>query len=433
MSSRIKRLLPEKSFLHKLSMLAGGTLAGQGMLILVAPLLTRLFTPEEFGFFGVFAALTAMVGVGSALRFEFAIATVHSDAEAAALVKVAVFSSAGMALLLCLLVWLFGGHLAARLEATAFAMWLWLLPLAIFCLGLSATMAYWSIRNGSIGVNAISRALKFSSQGSSQVLLGWLSGGALALILGYITGFIVSFIYYVSRLSPSDLKLIRAQSIARAWQAARDNRRYPIFSLPTGFLESASQHLPVLLLALLFGPAGAGFYSLSQRIIGMPVRMLSDAASQVFHSELRSKSPAELQRAFLRTLLFFGTIGVIGMVPLACLAPSLFAVVFGEPWREAGVIVQLLVPLYLARFIVLPISQLLYLLGRQEIHLITAVLNISGLGIGFTVGYLHAWTMFQTIFLFSLLSACSFAVYLFMTWIIVRRATRLQVPPIAEE
>ena len=64
------------------------------------------------------------------------------------------------------------------------------------------------------------------------------------------------------------------------------------------------------------------------------------------------------------------------MAPVLFAGPTLFALVFGDAWRAAGEIVQLLVPLYLTRFVVTPVSQTLNILGRQKLHLVSSSLDM---------------------------------------------------------
>ncbi|MEO1020499.1 MAG: lipopolysaccharide biosynthesis protein, partial [Pseudomonadota bacterium] len=85
MPRRLIGLLPETPFLRKLSILASGTVLGQALVILSSPLLTRLFTPAEFGVFAVFAGLAGIAGGLAGLRYEFAIPVMEADADAAAL------------------------------------------------------------------------------------------------------------------------------------------------------------------------------------------------------------------------------------------------------------------------------------------------------------------------------------------------------------
>ena len=57
--------------------------------VLAAPLLTRLYSSEDFGLLSVYTSLLALIGVISSLRYELAIPLPEDDGEA---VNVAVLS-----------------------------------------------------------------------------------------------------------------------------------------------------------------------------------------------------------------------------------------------------------------------------------------------------------------------------------------------------
>lgn len=420
MPLRLGRLLPESAFLRKLSILAGGSIFGQALVILSSPFLTRLFTPEEFGLFAVFSGLAAIGGVVAGLRYEFAIPLMVDDHEAAAMFIVTAVVAALMALLLALLIWCSGDWLAMQVATPALASWLWLLPPAVLAWGLGSSLTFWSVRQRTYRVNALNRTLQLGSQAGGQLGLGLLGSGTAGLILGYLLGYLVRFGHFLYELPAAERGLLRRVSAAMVWRQALTHWRYPAFGFPTSLLQASCQHAPAILIAALYGPMLAGFYALSQRIMGLPSKMLSEAASKVFVGEIRDVAAIDLYRYFLRTTALFAGLGLLGAAPLVLFAPPLFAFVFGEAWREAGVIVQLLIPLYLFRFVVQPVSMILYYLKRQEIHLLGAALNGLALAGSFGGGHLFALDARSTILIFSLASAGSFLLTLYFSWRLAR-------------
>jgi O-antigen/teichoic acid export membrane protein len=422
MPLHLGRLLPESAFLRKLSILAGGSIFGQALVILSSPILTRLFTPAEFGLFAVFSGLAAIGGVIAALRYEFAIPLIADDAEAVAMVVVTAVVSVLLALLMTLLVWSASGWLAMEVGAPGLVPWLWLLPLAMLTWGLGSSLTFWSVRQRTYRVNAFNRTFQLGSQAGGQLGLGFLGAGTGGLIVGYLLGYVVRFGHFLYRLPAAERSLLCRVSAAMVWRQASTHWRYPAYGFPTSLLQSSCQHAPAILIAALYGPALAGFYALSQRIMGLPSKMLSEAASKVFIGEIRDVATLDLHRYFLRTTTLFTGLGLIGAVPLVLFAPPLFALAFGEAWRDAGVMVQLLIPLYLVRFVVQPVSMILYYFKRQELHLLGAALNGLALVGSFGCGYLFGWAARTTILLFSLTSAASFSLTLYASWRLAQRA-----------
>lgn len=416
-----RQYLPEPSFFRKLFMLASGTVVGQALVIASSPLLTRLFTPEEFGQFAVFAALIAIAGVMSCLRFEFAVPVIQDEDDAAGMVLAAAFVVVAVSGLMALLVFWAGAWLVAMVDAEVLGRWLWLLPLAVLLWGWGSILSYWSVRRGTYRVNGLNRTFQLGSQAGSQVAFGLLGAGTLGLVLGYLLGYVVRLTHYLANLPAAERRLFSAQRPARLWRVVRANWRYPAYSSASSLLQSICDMAPAILMAILYGPMVAGLYALCQRVIAMPLRFLSEAASQVFVGEVRELEDAELHRFFLRTISLFIGLGIVGMLPVLLFAPSAFALVFGEAWREAGVLIQLLVPLYFAYFIVFPISQLLHVLNRQDVHLMSGILNAGALVGSFGSAFAFDLTVHTTVLLFSLGSGFSHGFHLVVAWRLMAR------------
>ena len=73
---------------RRLALLSGGTLLGQLLLVLVSPLLTRLYVPAEFGVLAVFMSLNGILGGIASLRYEHGVIAARDEADAVDMVWV---------------------------------------------------------------------------------------------------------------------------------------------------------------------------------------------------------------------------------------------------------------------------------------------------------------------------------------------------------
>ena len=107
---------------------------------------------------------------------------------------------------------------------------------------------------------------------------------------------------------------------------------------------------------------------------------------------------------------------MIGVVPAAAMAlagPALFAVVFGQEWAEAGLYAALLAPMYFAQLFTAPISGILSVLERQDLHLAKEIGNVLLLIVVIAIASTNQWTSVPTIAALSgvgLLSALAYFV-----------------------
>lgn len=123
-----------------------------------------------------------------------------------------------------------------------------------------------------------------------------------------------------------------------------------------------------------------GYYSLSNRMIVLPLTLIGSAIAQVFYqrsAELRTHSD-NLSKSVELVFRRLVAIGLFPAVVLGIAGPELFGIVFGPNWVEAGRYAQILSPWMFVLFISSPITILFATLERQELALIVnAIILIS--------------------------------------------------------
>src|SRR5699024_9097837 len=67
---------------------------------------------------------------------------------------------------------------------------------------------------------------------------------------------------------------------------AHKHRDFPLYRAPQVTINAISQSLPVLMLASFFGPATAGFYTLSRSVMAAPADLLGNSIGNVFFAQI---------------------------------------------------------------------------------------------------------------------------------------------------
>lgn len=351
--------------LRAISSIALGSVAGQGLVILCYPLLTRLYTPAEFGLLTVFTSIVGMISVVSTTSLDMAIPIPPDDREAAA-VAWAAFGSVTLVSVATAVAGLFlSAPLAALLGVPALAQFWWLVVLTVFTIGAYLLLSEWMIRGRNYG--ALGRRNLFQGIGQSgvQVGLGLLGVRPLGLLLGLGAGRLVAMGGLLSR---GGLLRQPRPSLASVRAAVQRFRRFPLLATPSALVNTAGLEVPLLLVSAIYGDARAGLVGLTVRVISGPAAIIGQAVNQFFTGEsssaLRDSQGtfgSSVRRAVRRLL----AVGIGPAVVLVALGPQLFGPIFGSEWTEAGEFAQLLAFGYLAQFVVTPVSSTLSLLERQ--------------------------------------------------------------------
>jgi len=365
-----------------LTLMAGGALA-QALPLLLGPLLTRLYTPAQFGLYHLFAAVAANVAVVACARYEHALPLARDDDEARALVALC------RRILLAVMAVSALGAVAWSLHIGA--LWPLWLPAAVGALGWLSLATLVAMRAQRFGALATSRVLQHGGGAALQAAAGAAGAGLWGLVVAPIAAALAAAAWLRPRLGQG-----AAVSRAALRAVAQRHRDFPFLNTPHAFLGALQDTLAVALIAAWQGPAAAGFWGLALRYLKAPATLVGGAVSQALYPALAAAGAATLQgradvRRVMRTLGLFALPLVLA---LWLLAPMAFAAAFGEPWREAGELARALALYIGVHFVASPLSVVTMAWGAQawalKLSLVGQALFIAALAAGLAIGGLSA-------------------------------------------
>jgi O-antigen/teichoic acid export membrane protein len=402
-------------------MMAGGSAAAQALLIVASPVITRLFTPEDFGVMAAYSFLLNSLLAINSLRYEYAIPLPKDDEEAANLTGMTLALVLILSLIMTAVIWGIGGALSARLNEPRLEELLPLLPFGLIIGGWLMALNYWTVRLKNFRTVTMAQLSTSAGQVFGQIGLGLSGAGLIGLGIGFIVGQTLALVAYARVHFPW-----RALRPA-AWGALMlKYKKFPLFSTFSSLVDIIGSQFPAVLFLAFFSAAEAGFFSLTIRILSLPSSVISNAVAQGFYPALAEAQDDRTQTARLfesmASALFL--ISLTGFGFTLASGNHLFHIVFGEQWATAGLYAQLLVPYFLVVFISSPLSSLALVQGRQKevLWLISAVtlLRFGALIVGARMG-----SALIAVSLFSLVSFLIFLVYL--VWLLHLAGLRLHI------
>jgi lipopolysaccharide exporter len=179
------------SFAGNVLKLVTGSVFAQGLGVLAAPIVARLFAPEAFGIAAVFASITGIIGVVACLRYELSIMLPKTDEEAANLLSISVFFVVIITGVSALIIFFAGDVIVQLLNCPNLKKYLWMVPIALFFNGAFLALNYWNSRTKHFGRLSVARVVY---SGTTQITIlgtgfaGYVSGGMLivATVLGRV-------------------------------------------------------------------------------------------------------------------------------------------------------------------------------------------------------------------------------------------------------
>ena len=340
--------------------IAAGSAGGQVLALAAAPLLARIYRPADFGLFAVVSALAVTIGTVAALRWEMAIPIPERESDARALVTLGLAAACGTGAVGALLVLLLRDEVARWFDQPDLAPWLWVVPPTAAAMGTVLVLNQFAVRHRRYGM--IGRRNLFQAVGvvATQLVAGvaGLRSGGLALGFGF--GQVVAagvLLRGARRRGAAAAGGARFRGLAAV---ARRYRRFPFLMAPSGLLNILGTQLPVLLIASWYGSTVAGWLGLTQRVIAMPIALVSSAVAQVYLAE---------GRIFIGATRRLALIAVPGAVAVVLAAPSAFSLIFGPQWHSSADYAQALAVFMAAQFVASPLSQTLVVFERQGLQL----------------------------------------------------------------
>lgn len=406
----MKARLP--TFWKQVITVLGGTLGAQALPLAVAPFITRLCTPSELGAYSVWFGVVAITAVGATLRMEAAMILDHTAEQQRTCFRV-VFYTATLAALLVSSAALLAG--AAGVPAVRHLSWLALLTLGVgtwLTASMQTTLSY-ATSHSEFGKAARAKIWGAGTIALAQLGLLYAGAGQLGLVggqlIGLAAGLAAARLMLAPPRAPIGLKLDASQ---RAYLVKHQN--FWRFSLPSNLLNALVGQLPLFLIGARHGALAAGLYALTQRVLAAPISLLAASVLEVFKREsvLEFQTVGNCGKAYRYTFKVLLLLGLGPSLVLLAFSPQLFAWVFGESWREAGNLAQILAPLYFLNFIASPLSYVFFVAGKQKIDL---VWQLALFAMTLCV-YLAPGTLRQNVLWYAIGYSLLYLVYLHMSY-----------------
>ena len=416
----------KSSFLQSVLTLAGGTAIGQALMVAVAPFLTRLYTPDDFGKYGLFITFAAVAGVATSLRYESAIVSARNPDEATdlALLSLGLASLMSLVATLCL-------YFMITLNVLGYgSLPFWSVALAFPSLVLSGfflALRYRFIGDHDFAIVTRTGIMQNIFRAGGQLLLGLLQLGWAGLMIGEVLGRAGGLSQMVQKAGPPLGTRLRQGDLQAIGQTIRYYYKFPVYSLPSSMLDMVVIMLPLPLISQLYGPTAAGYFTLVQRVMALPLSLIGNSFADAFHGHVATitrDTPHETRAFFLRTARSLVLIGLLPALILAFLGPVLFGLIFGSEWTTAGALAAAIAPWSFAQLVVGPLSRIVFVLRGQELKLIYDVAALAATLAGLYGAHAYGFSLLDAVTVLNWLQVVAYGIYFIILLRIASSATK---------
>lgn len=390
----IKRLIKDAAqseFLQNAAKLFTGTALAQIISVVASPVLSRLYTPEDFGTFALYNSTLSILLIFSTGRYDVAIVSAKLRSSAINLVSLSFIILGALTFLISLLLVLLHKWVIEFVDKADLSQVLYLIPVSFLSMGAYQILSYWANREKNYSFLATSKIVQNLSNISVAISVGVFLSLGLGLVWGQLIGALMAFamITYKGRSFFKEIGAHTSKSSLR--NSAIEFKDFPKYSLPSAFLDTFTAQIPIYLITFLFNEALTGHFSFAYRILSLPISLVGVSLGQVFYQKLTEihQSDQDSKKFILK---MWGLLFLIGFIPFTILllfGTEIFTLAFGSEWKEAGKIASILAIPLLFIFCSSPTSTAFIVYGIQRFSLWFGILFVIFRPLAFYVGYLY--------------------------------------------
>lgn len=384
-----KHILDSQVLRNILTMFTGSGLA-QLITLISTPIISRLFNPDDFGIAALLLSIAGISAPLATLSYSTAIQLPERASDAQRLLRATILIAFAFSTLMAAAVFL-SSHAFNAAIFSQFRGWEWTLPLLVLLYGIEAALESLLTRMKKFKRQATSNVLGSAVASGSRIFLGLLSGSSIG---GLVIGYLLARASRIVMLASGGRQLFATPTTSPAPASYKslllNYRDFPLFATPTTLLHAANKNLPLLLFGILFSPAVAGFYAMSNRLFFRPFQLMQFSFRRVYTQHLISA--VHQKRKIVPMLL-----KACSLTAPALAIPSLLLYVYGEPavtfflgekWRAAGTFIEISAPLLLFASLAIPANAAMVALRQQRRLLVFEIATTVMVAIGFLGSFL---------------------------------------------
>lgn len=359
--------LVNSHFAKNASILLIVTVFSQIVSIISLPVITSLFSKIEIGLINVYTSFFGLLGVFSTLGYSNAIILSKDEKEENELIILCLINMLLIAFFFALIMVFLRNHISQYLQ----------LSNNLYLLGVPFTVLYSGLNNLIIGIAMKHSKFSFISKYRitlslltplGAISLGLMNTNFYVLYLCYVVfPFIVAFGYFSFLLFKSH-KNFRTISLCDLKFQYKQHSNFLKFTLFSDFINTSINQIPVYFILKISGLGAVAQYNLTNRILGLPVTIISSSIGEVFKQQASKEflNNNNCIKTFRFTTFWLITLSIPFFLILFLSAPYIIDTFFGKDWSDVSFYLRILCFLYMLRFIVSPLTFVFNLTSKQK-------------------------------------------------------------------
>ncbi len=377
----------KSEFFKNASVLLSSNVIAQVIALAIYPLLTRLYSPEDFGEFSLFLTITSFLTILSTCRYEYAIVLPKEEKKALALLNLCVRINILLFVVLMLVSFFFKEAVAILFQSKVLKIWLPLIPVLVLVSGLWQAWSYYLTRLKRFKKIALYNVSQSAFNTSLKYGLGVFGYTNAGLVFATIIGQSIALLLNLFS-SCNTMKSVLSVETDAVRNVAKEYNNFLKFELPHAAINFFSSSLPIVLLTPFFDLTLIGFFSLCITIGFRPINVFCNSMYQVLYQKVvmlvsNGESISGVLKKYVSKILISV---LLPFVLVFVFASPIFEFLFGSEWKLASNYFKPLMPWFFVIIFASSLSFLPKVFSKQKqamyIEIIYVLLRLAALVFG---------------------------------------------------
>lgn len=414
--------------LKNIAKISGGTIAGQAISIITLPVITRIYGAEVMGIWATILSVALILqsisdwGMTNSLMIE--------EKEDDVITSYAIITTLTLLTTLASSVIIVPFFMIAKGYSVANS-----IRYTFF------TIAYaFTVKQVNTSYTLLNRDKQYGVLMKNPII-NYLSVAVIAVLFwklglstnGYYYAVIAGQLFTLINMRRVLPKVFLNLSIDKHISLIKKYKDFLVYQTPSNLMLQLRDQLPNILIGTFFGDKMLGYYSVSVRILNMPVTFIGQAIGKVFYQTISEKKrkgetiDAFVRRNFTRAIQF-AALPVIGLFAVGDLASVLF---FGTDYFIAGQMLRIVVFKTVFTFISTCMQGLEIVLRKQQYALVTTCTQMILSSIAIVIGFYVSQNIFVAILFMTIFYVLVQLVYYSKLFALMNLSTRVIVRDIS--
>lgn len=324
------------SYIKDTAVLTIGVVIAHIVPLIAYPILSRLYTPDDFGLLSILTSVTAILAIVATFHYDSAILITKTSKVAAELITAIQYLAGVFLFFSGLILIVFSNDISILLNAPQVSSWLWICPICAYCIVLFNCYNEWCVKHKYFKDLSINKMINGGALPIGKILFSFLN--TIGIFIGELFGHLITGVLCVWRLFRKDKNYFMKPSKLQMKYLLRRYNDCPKYVLPARLLNKLGLELPIFFITAYFSTEELGYYSMAATLLVLPSKVIGKAITDTFRQKANMLVETEGNCVYFyrKVFLFLFIISFVFYSILYAVAPIIFEIVLGEKWITSG-------------------------------------------------------------------------------------------------